>query len=52
MKLHIDGPPSGWHPWFAWHPVWCDGQRKWVWLEYVERNWFGTYAYIAKEDVV
>lgn len=32
---------KGWHRWFAWRPVktgeWHEGDRRWVWLEKVER---------------
>ncbi len=28
---------SGYHRWFAWHPVKIDDE--WVWLEYVRRKW-------------
>jgi hypothetical protein len=30
-----------WKPWFAWHPVWVDGQQ--VWCRWVERALFGEY---------
>lgn len=37
---HLDA--KGWHPWFAWRPVYYDGfmagqPSKWIWLETVER---------------
>jgi hypothetical protein len=32
---------STWKPWFAWHPIWVDGQQ--VWGRWVERALFEEY---------
>jgi len=28
-----------WNRWFAWHPVFCEFDKCWVWLEMVDRCW-------------
>jgi hypothetical protein len=33
------------HRWFAWHPVFVEESRTWVWLEHVIRRRTGGDAY-------
>lgn len=39
MMLFQHPKSKDWHLWFAWRPVVASGH--WVWLEWVERRWFG-----------
>jgi len=31
---------KGWHDWFAWYPVRMVGERKFAWLETIERKYY------------
>jgi hypothetical protein len=33
-------PPTQWHRWFVWYPLWLEGNGKsrWIWWEWVERR--------------
>lgn len=35
FPLQRQRPGNDWHKWFAWYPVWVEGER--VWLRRVER---------------
>lgn len=41
MKWCSPNPPTDWHRWFAWRPVFADydGGEALVWLEVVERKY-------------
>lgn len=38
MRWREEGNYRPWHRWFAWYPVYARRHKKWVWLEFVERE--------------